>query len=76
MNSLSVDYELSDVPTSDIYIGIETTGLFGYTKLYLPSGIQTGIKNDVDLGCSTSNIEVTYCDPMEDDNFVYKVEVI
>ena len=74
--SLSVDYELSDIPTSTITIDIETTGFSGFGCVLIQSGMQAGSNIDMDLGCSTSDIKVTGYDPMEDDNFVYKVEVI
>lgn len=74
--SLSVDYELSYAPTSNIEIEIETTGFAGTADLFIRSGMQTGQNIDLDIGCSTPDIKVVDCDPMEDDNFVYKVEVI
>ena len=74
--SLTIDYEFSDIPTSTIYIGIQTTGFAGYVDLFFPSGLQTGEKLDFDFGCSTPDIKVVDYSPMEDDNFVYKVEVI
>ena len=75
-SSLSVDYELSDVPTSNIDIEIETTGFAGYGEILIRSGIQIGQSIDLDIDCSTPDIKVVDYSPMEDDNFVYKVEVI
>lgn len=74
--ALTVDHKLSDIPTSTIQIRIETTGFIGYGDLLIRSGIQTGSNTDIDMGCSTPDIKVTDYNPMEDVNFVYKVEVI
>ena len=76
MNTLNITFDFSYIPTSDIYITLETTGLLSSMSIYLSSEIKNGIKTDVDIGCSTNYIKVIEYTPMEDDNFVYQIKII
>lgn len=75
-NNLQMTFDFSYIPTSDIYITLETTGFEGTVTPPFFSGIKNGEKVDVDMGCDTSYIKVIDYSPMEDDNFVYQIEII